>query len=158
LRNDQTGKISLFDVALFFVAPLLTGALSYAAGLNVPKDVYNISVTFFGIFIALLLNMQVALLGIYQRKPQEPIDHRLSSSHLARIEIRKQLLSEVNANISYLTLVSAVALLVFLICFAFDFSTSIAAALGAVIYLHFMLSLLMVVKRSHVLFHKEYVD
>ena len=70
--------------------------------------------------------------------------------------LKRLLLSELNTNISYLILVSCSALILFLLFYSFPMPERFATAVTAFIYIHFILSLLMVIKRSHALFQLEY--
>jgi hydrogenase-4 membrane subunit HyfE len=158
LRNAETGRIALFDLVIFFLLPIFGGLASLLLRGSVTDEFYNVSITFFGIFIALLLNVQVAIFGIFLRKWDSPRDDRLAEIKLSKLVQRNLLLKEVNANISYLILTSCLALVFFLIMFSKDYETGIYPALSVVLYCHFMLTLLMVVKRSHALFQREYID
>lgn len=156
LRNDQSKKVSFFDIGLFYVLPLALAALSYLSAIRFDRDVYNASITFFGIFVALLLNVQVAIFGIFQRKFDLPTDPKLVDAFKKRLDKRKELLGELNANLSYLTLVCCVALVAFLSLYTFQTLQPEASALTVLFYAHFMLTLMMTVKRTHVLFQQEY--
>jgi hypothetical protein len=156
LRDAHTGRRSLADVMLFWGLPICAGALSFEGKLSVSPEIYNVSITFYGIFIALLLNMQVAVFGIFLRKWEQPKDTILAGMNLIKLDERKALLGEINANISYLILVSCFALVWFLALFAGSCTKHAWPALSVAIYAHFVLTLLMVVKRSHSLFQKEY--
>ena len=71
-------------------------------------------------------------------------------------DLKRKLLKEVNSNISYLILISVVAIVLFLFLYTSEKTGRSAAAVSWTIYIHFVLNLLMVVKRSHILFRKEY--
>lgn len=157
LRDARTRKMSKSDLCIFYAVPALIGALSFWELLGLTKDFYNLSITFFGIFIALFLNLQVAIFGILQRKWEKPGDDKLAEIQAETLNNRRLLLKEMNANISYLILVSCLALVMFLIMFVVDQKIGLAAALSACLYSHFILTLLMIVKRSHALFQREYV-
>lgn len=68
LVDKQSLKPSIADFVIFFGLPLIIAIFVGKRGFLLKTDVYNVSVTFFGIFIALLLNMQVAIFAIFQRK------------------------------------------------------------------------------------------
>jgi amino acid transporter len=157
LRNAETGKVSLFDYLLFYAIPLLAAALTLISTVDLKKpDLFNVSITFFGIFIALLLNLQVAIFGILQRKWAPSSEAREQVNKDERREDRQALLSELNANLSYLVLVCCVALFGALVFFIREWTAGAGPAVMAFIYLHFLFTLVMVVKRSHVLFQSEY--
>jgi len=156
LRNSVSNKISATDIIIFFLLPVIVGITGFFSSIKVSKDFCNISVTFFGIFVALLLNFQVAAFGIYNRKWGIKGDEKLSLTQTKEIEVRRLLLREINSNISYLILISIGSILLFIFLYTTDTTGRIAAAISWGIYIHFILTLLMVVKRSHIIFRREY--
>lgn len=152
----ETRRISVLDIILFFAAPLLVGAVSFFFCFSVKQEFYNVSITFFGIFIALLLNLQVAVFSIYQRKWDSPTDKRLAARQEEVVRVRKKLLGELNSNISYLTFVCVVALIIFILFYVMQWLRGFAPAFAVAVYVHFIFTLLMVVKRAHALFQREY--
>lgn len=158
LYDNRSNRASLFDFALFYGLPVIAAGASYYVELRLKPEAYNISITFFGIFIALILNIQVAMFSIFQRKWEVPADKRVANSMADTLADRKKLLIELNANLSYLILVCCVALVLSLLSFIKSFDNGIIPAVMVFLYGHFLLTLLMVVKRAHALFHKEYRD
>lgn len=158
LRNAESGKTSYVDIFIFYFVPLAGSASAYFLEFSVSSQAYNVSITFFGIFLPLLLNIQVAIFTIFQRKWNEPSDARLAEMQRDVLSNRKQLLGELNANISYLTLVSCVGLTAVLIFYAQELLGGIAAAFSVFLYVHFLLTFLMIIKRAHALFQREYRD
>jgi hypothetical protein len=132
--------------------------MSYLNRFFVGPDFYNISITFFGIFIALLLNIQVAVFGIFLRKWEKPEDKRYADQIAKKAQDRNILLREVNTNISYLVLISFFALIIFLVFYTLKYIDGIFAAFSVFIYSHFLLTLLMIIKRSHAIFQGEYLS
>ncbi len=158
LRNAETNKISLADIGLFYVLPTLLGGLAEWQKFSVSKEIDNISITFFGVFIALLLNIQVAVFGIFQRKWDKSPDEKINVIRNATLRNRSKLLQEINANISYLILVSCLDLVIFILSFAKELKTGFAPLIVVTLYSHFILTLVMIIKRSHALFQKEYEE
>ena len=156
LHNAGSNSTSWADILLFYGLPGLSGVVAYAISLTIKSDSYNVSITFFGIFVALLLNIQVAIFGIFQRKWDIPSDKRQAEIQREQLDARRKLLSELNTNISYLTVVSSVALVIFLIFFVGEIKGSFGAAITTSVYCHFILTFLMVIKRAYALFQKEY--
>jgi drug/metabolite transporter (DMT)-like permease len=147
---------SVGDIMLFCGIPIIISLFGYEKGFKLDKDGYSISITFFGIFIALLLNIQVAVFSIFQRKWTEPADKREARAQKQTVATRRALLEELNANISYLVLVCCAALVITLLCYLLKIDSRSASAGTITIYAHFLLTLLMVVKRAHALFQTEY--
>lgn len=158
LYNAKSGKHSAVDVVVFYIVPIVVGGFSYWRGLGLSRDAYNVSITFFGIFIALMLNIQVAIFSIFQRKWPLSADKRVAEVQERQVQERRTLLKELNANISYIVLVCCAALFAVLVFYVRDWKEGIWPALTIVLYSHFMLTLLMIVKRAHALFQKEYRD
>ena len=158
LYNARSNKIAWIDVAVFYGVPLIAALCGYATGFSVKSEAYNVSITFFGIFLALLLNIQVAIFGIFQRKWEPIVDKRQSDRQKASLADRRLLLLELNSNISYLTFVSCVALICFLVFYVAEWKSGVAPATAIALYTHFLLTFLMIVKRSHALFQREYLD
>jgi len=158
LYDANSNRTKLTDILIFYIIPLAAGAIAFTLNFKVKADSYNVSITFFGIFLALLLNIQVAIFGIFQRKWDAPLDQiKAQEQTKLRIE-RRKLLSELNTNISYLTVVSSVALVAFLIFYVAELDEGLSPAVAVILYSHFILTFMMIVKRSHALFQKEYTD
>lgn len=158
LRDAKTRRIMKSDIFAFILLPVAAGAMWHLFGPSLDKDAHNVSITFFGIFIALLLNIQVAIFAILQRKWDPPSDEKLKLVQQGKLKERLRLLSELNVNISYLILFCCLALVWFLILFVYRSCTQITSAISVTIYVHFLFTLIMIVKRSHALFQREYID
>lgn len=158
LYDARSNSRSKLDVVIFYGAPLIASIAAFHYGFRSSENIYNVSITFFGIFIALLLNIQVAIFGIFQRKWVYSADERLAKLQADAIKDRRKLLQELNVNLSYMVVISCIALFVSLLSFVQKYNMGIIPAIMIFIYVHFLLTLLMVVKRAHALFHKEYRD
>jgi hypothetical protein len=158
LYDGRSNKSSPADIFIFYIIPFILASFSYYIRIVLKAEVYNISITFFGIFIALILNIQVAMFSIFQRKWRSSSDRRVNESIKGTLADRKKLLVELNVNLSYLILVCCVALFLSLLSFIKSFDDYFIPSTMIFIYGHFLLTLLMVVKRAHALFDKEYRD
>ena len=156
LRDARTEKYSVVDFALFYGLPLVSASVPFVWRIKLDDSFYSLSITFFGIFIALLLNVQVAIFGIFQRKWDRPEDDNLAVLQNEKLEERRILLGELNANLSYMVLFSCISLVAFLIFTVFNVMSVLIAAATVAIYIHFVLTLMMAVKRAHTLFQMEY--
>ncbi len=154
--TPESKRVSAGDVFLFYVGPIAISAYLSVTGYRTNKDFHSLSITLFGIFIPLLLNIQVAVFTIFTRARPKIADPKLAASSEERISIRNELLREVNANISYLVLISCIASILFLLFFSSGKNDETSEFLSSFIYIHFFLTLLMITKRAHTLFHKEY--
>ena len=155
LQNAKSDKISAFDIFLFYGLPLILAILVYIDKIKFGSEVFSQSIAVFSIFSALLFSVQVALFGIYTKKREE-VDEYSEAFSKERIEARRVLVRETNANISYLIVLSAGSVTIFLSCFAIKIFDRFEPALAVFLYLHFMFTLLMIIKRVHALFDKEY--
>lgn len=156
LHDAATDKLSISDIIMFYFIPIILGGFSWLFGLSLTKDFHSVSITFFGIFIALLLNIQVAIFGIFLKKWDEPNDKRDKEMQAARLQTRKKLLSEINTNISYLIVVGTTSLCFFVVSYISSSSCGAWPAVAVSLYLHFILTFMMILKRSHSLFQQEY--
>jgi hypothetical protein len=156
LVNDKTNRLSVSDFAIFYGTPASISLLFYDTSTLSDNNFYNLSVTFFGIFIALLLNLQVAMFGIFQRKWRKEDDPHMAAADLVDLNLRRAILRQINSNISYTILFSTIALFTYIAFFAFSVKKSYATMISIFTYLHLILTLLMVIKRAHALFAKEY--
>ena len=157
LKSAGSGKTSISDLTIFYIVPVLIGVLAWLF-LSLRGEVYNAALTFFGIFIGLLINVQVALFAIFQRKWNVPADVRSTEAQEATLALRGRLLKEANANISYLILVSCIGAIASLCLYISGAGDGWASATMSMIVAHFFLTLLMVIKRLHALFAKEYEE
>lgn len=158
LRNAESNSVNHADLIVFYGIPITTAIAAFFARFDITIDGYSVSITFFGIFLALLLNIQVAIFGIFQRKWDTPSDPRLAQIQAQKLADRRVLLGELNSNISYLTLVSCLGLSAVLMFYVFKMQNGFGPAFLVFTYVHFILTFIMIIKRSHALFQKEYRD
>ncbi len=149
-------RISREDFLLFFLVPGLLAAIGTAVGANLDKDAYGMSISVFAIFSGLLLNVQIALFSVYQRTWTTLTDKNLDELKQKKLQSRNLLLSEVNTNISYLVIISCAAVSIFFLAYMMKSSSTVMSYISLYIYSHFILTLLMVIKRAHALFDNEY--
>jgi hypothetical protein len=158
LYDARSDKIAKADIFVFYALPLLLALGAWWFGLRLKADHYNASITFFGIFLALLLNIQVAIFSIFQRKWASPSDTIKAEAQSLELADRRKLLGELNVNLSYLTVVSCISLAIFMPLYIFEIKANLAACVTTFLYAHFLLTFLMIIKRSYALFQKEYRD
>jgi hypothetical protein len=154
LRDYRDGKLSLSDIALFIGLPFALGAIVWWKHFNFDASVLNGMLAAFSIFAGLLLNLLVLVFS-FAGNP------RFIGSDAATVT-RRRLILEIHENLSFSILVAiAVAVLSLAgLCqlkyaHASDshplLSISVAVLLG-----NFVLTLLMVLKRIHVLLSTEF--
>ncbi|MHA4838173.1 hypothetical protein [Sphingopyxis sp. MSC1_008] len=158
LKDEETRLPMGKDYFIFYVVPGILGSISFFKSLSFDKDAYNVSITFFGIFIALLLNIQVAIFSIYQRKWKDSEIEAEKDAYNYELNMRRRLLGQLNSNISYLVLVCCASLILSISCYIGALFISFPSAILVFLYAHFVLTLLMIVKRAHALFQREYAE
>lgn len=156
LRNEASGKVAIADVLVFYIFPAVVSFLILYSDVDVNKSVYGFSVSVFSIFAALLLSVQIALFGIFQRGWKTDGDPRKDVQSQRKRAERNNLLRELNTNISYLTVICCTFISLLIIFYVFKINEKIEIFVFFYVFIHFVLTLFMVIKRSHALFQKEY--
>ena len=149
-------KFPIYDIFLFFFIPFILGLSCAYLMCDLSKDVYGIAISVFSIFSALLINAQVAIFGISQREKPSHNDQQIDKLLNDEYKMRRILLSQINTNISYLIVVSCLSLIVFVVFYIFDQFMSFEIFMTFFLFSHFLATLMMVIKRSHALFQREY--
>lgn len=154
LKNEGTKDTSIADVIVFFLLPVAAAVGATVYRFSPDREIYNITVAAFAIFAALLLSVQVALFSILQRPPQRDD---------TKTKTRVSMLRDLNINISYMTLMSCLCVAFSLFFHSLNFRaiclfSYTETALFVFLVTHSILTLMMVVKRTFVVFHKEYDD
>ena len=156
LRDARRGSVSYPDIIIFFAIPSILAFIAFSVGLSLAEDYWSLSITFFGIFIALLLNMQVAVFGIHQKGTTRKTAFEINEAAENEERRKRKLIAELNASLSYLTLVSTFSLIVSFCAFIWKTNHGIFVSVSIFFSTHFALTLLMVLKRSHILFKREF--
>lgn len=143
LHVFKSENVSKLDITVFYVIPLIVSALIVYAGAPVNKDLYSILSTSFSIFAALLFSLLAIIYMLHQY---------LSTKKDKNVKNKKTVLYETFSNVSYcilLCIVSVVAIISASVTTIFPEELE-----GVIIYyfsIHFLLTLVMVLKRMHLL-------
>lgn len=156
LRDVGETKASRADIALFYGLPTMGAAASFYFGVTLSSEVYSASISVFAIFSALLFSVQVAMYGVFRADRNTTSDAILNGDEQRIAEETRRLLREVNANVSYLILLSCLAVSVIVVFVAAPIPRELEAATLIFLYLHFLLTVAMVLKRAHEVFDAEY--
>lgn len=116
------------------------------------------SISIFAIFSALLLSVQVSMYGVFRSARKEHNDPVLCASDKVKENNIRILLKEINSNVSYLIFVSCFSVSIFLMFFASSVLARFEASISIFLYVHFLLTAAMVLKRAHEVFDAEYSD
>lgn len=158
LKEDT--KLSKVDLFLFVLFPLILATLLFLFGVRLSNDNVNSMLTIFSIFTALLFNLLLLVFDITQNNYK---NDRLSP----RDKILKIVLKNIFSNISFLIL-NSIVLLIFLLLLIFNFEIvpafeTIENFLRGFAYItiyslsiNFILTLIMILKRIHLLLNKQF--
>ena len=149
LRDYSTKKYRFSDFLLFFGVPLaIAGALVYSYG-SLQPNLISIVATSLSIFAALLFNLLLLVYDVTEKSK----GYREHSNGL-----RQRFLGEVFCNISFAILVAIGAIVSVLILVLANCSFLAARVLSFIIFYLvtlFLLTLLMLLKRVHVLLRHQ---
>lgn len=158
-KDYSTGKYNFADFFLFFLFPfLIAGILTYF-NVVLSENIVNVLVTSLSIFAALLFNLLLLIYDIIQ-KPDDTNNIR---------KLKKNFLKEIYSNISFCILIAIITVILLLISFLnfdnqqiefiYQQSNIFSCIITFFIYYFVMLfifTLLMILKRVHVLLSKEF--
>lgn len=151
-----------FDLLIFIGVPALCAYLFYRSVGNISSEIRELFVTVFSIFSALLFSAQIGLFALRRSDGYESLNDIERSARQKKDNDFNEFLRNFSANTSYLIIVSAFSLLLFVVEFLLDPHGN-GAGLHLVldcslIFLaaHFFLTLLMVLKRFFVSYEASY--
>jgi hypothetical protein len=154
LRDYQTDKLLYSDFLLFFFLPLVLGGAAFWYNVRLRAIAATGLLTASALFVALLLNLLVMVLAFLRTTQGEPTDESL--------HLRKKLLREITANLSFSILV-ALALVATALAGLFGLGDDPDLKIGrATTFLlitgasTLVLNLLMILRRMYVLIVKEF--
>lgn len=150
LRNERTGKISAVDLAMFIGAPFVLAVAYYVLGWSLSKDATNLIITGMSIFAGLMINVLVLIYTVALNTKVEDV-----TAEEAFLE--KRFLRQIFANISFSISVSVLIVIVLGLSFFVEARTQKAISAFAFFLLgNFLLTLLMTLKRLHILLSKRF--
>lgn len=162
LKNASTGKIDKLDCVTFFAAPVFVAFAFIAFGIKLTNDANSLLVNFGAIFTTLLLSVLVL---VYDQSEKLQLDTDQRKKH--SIRIKTTLIEQLCFNICY-SIVLSVFLVFCCLVYTFlpddsilfeikgyainlDFKLWLASPVILVVVMNLLLTILMVVKRMHVL-------
>ena len=158
LYDDTTGKISLVDFSTFYILPLVFGFSYYVFPFVLPQEINGALIAVFSVFAALLFSAQIALYGLSPKSPKTSEDKVSNDREYQRFKRDRKFFSDVNYNISYLILLSCLSLLTFVAMMVVHLPLNVEGAVLVSVVVHFFLTLLMLVKRTHIAFSSKYSE
>ncbi len=150
LKNANTRRVSIADITLFLISPIVISAgIVLLLRIYLNDGLVNILITCLSIFVGLLLNLLVIIFDIINKLKDENSNDRL----------KKLFLKEIYANISFSILISLLNIGFLVITFTTNnYVKLVANILSDSILILFGLTLLMVLKRVHILLSGEFKD
>lgn len=149
LQSFRTGKVSIGDLVVFFGLPgVLSALIVWLLHYKLGRDFSNVLITSLSVFSALLFNLLLLIYDILRKEDKEKEESKL----------RRRFLKEIYANISFSILVSVITIILLLLLFVDIQNEGIISIINFFIYFlvtNFILTLLMVLKRVHILLSQE---
>ncbi|MEO0727868.1 MAG: hypothetical protein AAFZ63_25205 [Bacteroidota bacterium] len=145
--HAQTGKAGPADYVAFLILPMLLSILFVSIGFDVNGDSIETIVGSLAIFVGLLFNALVILIDVARKADKDDT-------------MRKEIIREITANISFSIFLSFVTIFIMLLGFLPDKTTpnwaSVAINIVSFFLLaEFMMIFLMVLKRTYLIFDTE---
>lgn len=165
LKDNRTNKIYIPDIILFFVIPGIISSVMIQFEIRLNDGFVNALITSFSIFSALLFNLLLLVYSISD-KPENKYKN-LDALENERIIRRRRLLREIYINVSFLILISTIAVVSLLTYFLKASNCNILVIdicslkwlLALIVYYlaaQFILTLLMVLKRIYRLLSRAF--
>jgi hypothetical protein len=158
LRDARNGRFSIFDFFAFFLVPMIVSLVGFLYGFSVKDPVETSLIAVFSVFAALLFSAQIALYGVFSKGIEASDDQIEEARNALKRQGRQRFFSEVNANVSYLILFSVLSLVWLLCALLIDSHEGIEDAVTLGITVHFIVTLLMLIKRVHIAFSATYMQ
>jgi len=151
LRNNDTNKISKRDIALFIFGPVIVSIIFCYFHISLSENLVNILIAAFSIFVGLLLNLLMLVYDI--------VNKNYEAANVKKTELRRKFLKQIFSNISYTVFISIIIVLSLLLTFPDNFFIkSISTLISVFLMTQFLLLLLMILKRVHILLSKEFSE
>ncbi len=149
LRNYANNKVWIGDILLFLLTPIAAALLlTFVLRFELNIDAINALITSLSVFSALLFNLLLLIYDILRKESGGP----------TQANLRRKFLSQIYANISFSILVAVISIALLLLLFIETRLPYFTLALNLVIYflvINFILTLLMILKRVHILLASE---
>lgn len=149
IRDYDTGRTSVSDAIVFALIPSFFSLAAVIFGRRIDESVVGILITAFSIFTALLLNLLMLIFAAARPGQKGQSD--------SRAKLRHALLKELFANVSF-GILTSILITVLLVAILFASSLAHIIMLGAAAFLivNFFFTLLMILKRVHILLKNEF--
>lgn len=154
IRDDRykEHKIDWISVGIMYVLPILLVLVLYLTCFNQHKEVIDVITISLSIFIGLLFNLLVLIHGLFKEKKEY-----VNEKQKIKEGLKANLTKELYKNISYLILIAILSIVIY--AFSFTMKSPIKEIFYYAIYflfLNFILTLLMVLKRKYIILLDEF--
>ncbi len=151
LRDFKSGKVSKIDFFLNLLFPVILSIIFVGFNRLISGGMINSILTAFSVFAALLLNLMILVYTIVTRENSK-------TDKSERDELKLTLLKETYTNIQFSVLLSIFTIVGLLLLLFLPSYVWIAIILSALIYYFiftFIFTMLMVLKRTHIIMKHE---
>lgn len=173
LKNIGCNRLSVADLLLFFVFPVFMAMFFVnVIQLRIDSGAIEVLITVFSIFIALLFNLLLLIYDIVNKaelfeRNKESIEGKINNAELHfKNKLRLVFIKQVYSNVSFCILISVILLIMLSLGFVlkeisadiFKYRDQVSGLFSGIIYslfVVFVLTLLMVLKRVHALLSVE---
>jgi hypothetical protein len=149
LRYEHNQRASMPDFIFFYGLAVLLGAVLIYLNIIPTKDIVGVLITSFSVFAALLFNLLILVYDIVKKESEKQ----------TLVGLKARFLKELYSNVSYAILVSVIAIVFLVALYMADGHTRTQYVLGFLMYslsIHFVLTMLLILKRVHTLLSKEF--
>jgi len=155
LRDFNTGDISKKDCATFFIVPLFISSIFEYLGYFISENLAIALITAFSIIIGLLLNLLIIIFDIVNKTDRRNGGEDKTPRKDDALKLK--FLKEIYSNISFTIFISIFNVIILLFTFTnIKELKSISDFLSVYIMSCFIFTLLMILKRIHILLSKEF--
>lgn len=157
LKSYDTQSLRVADYALFIIVPIIISITMVCFSYLIDKTFANILITSLSIFAALLLNLLLLVFDIVRKTNDSLAKSKEAKNPYEAEEKRLTFLKEIYANISYAIFISILSIIILLVIY-FVSLESLLQFLSFLVYflsINFIFTLLMIVKRVHILLANE---
>lgn len=144
LRSFRTEKIELSSVSINFVLPAIVATIFVYFELMIRNTEFDVILTAFSVFAALLLNLMILLYSVLNRESEKKDEQKN--------KIKMRVLKETYSNIEFSVLTSVIIIVIILLMlfipYYFYFDLTASFIVYFLIFV-FITTLFMVLKRMH---------
>jgi hypothetical protein len=156
LRAPGSKRVAVAAILLYYGGPLALSALVYLFGTaNTQVNWSAQGFSIFAIFLGLLISVQLSVFSIYNRFRTAAHDE-FGVADEAEMGFATTELKRMNSLISYLNLISVVAMSACMVLAVANAPVIIQEAVVLSFYAHFLLNAFLLLRRGHVLFQKGF--